>query len=93
MNENELLALVIVVHKWRTYVLGQSFVVKIDQEVLKFLLEQLVGTESQQKGVAKLMGYDFSIEYKKGKENRVVDALSQKMKIEELQRATCFAII
>lgn len=30
------------------------------------------------------MGYTFSIEYKKGKENKVVDALSKKLEEDEV---------
>lgn len=60
------------------YLLGQSFVIKTDQQALKFLLEQRVGIEAQQQWLTKLMGYEFTIEYKKGRENRVADALSWK---------------
>jgi hypothetical protein len=56
--------------------LGQSFKVKTDQQSLKVLLEQKIGTATQQRWISKLLGYNFVIEYKKGKENRVVDALS-----------------
>jgi len=41
-------------------------------------LEQKVATISQQRWILKLFGYDFIIEYKKGQENCVADALSQK---------------
>ena len=34
-------------------------------------------TSSQQVWLAKLMAYDFDIVYKKGKDNRVVNALSR----------------
>jgi hypothetical protein len=37
--EKELFALVTAIQKWRPYLLGQSFVVKTDQQSLKFLLE------------------------------------------------------
>jgi len=37
--EKELFALVTAVHKWRPYLLGQSFVIRTDQQSLKFLLE------------------------------------------------------
>jgi hypothetical protein len=76
--EKELFALVIAIQKWRPYLLGQSFVVKTDQQSLKFLLKQKVGTPFQQKWITKLLGYDFTVEYKKGVENRVADALSRR---------------
>jgi hypothetical protein len=37
--EIELLALVTAIQKWRPYLLGQSFVVKTDQQSFKFLVE------------------------------------------------------
>jgi hypothetical protein len=76
--EKELFALVIAIQKWRPYLLGKPFVVRTDQQSLKFLLEQKVGTPFQQKWITKLLGYDFVVEYKKGAENRVADALSRK---------------
>jgi hypothetical protein len=76
--ENELFALVTTIQKWRPYLLGKPFVVRTNQQSLKFLLEQKVGTPFQQKWIMKLLGYDFVVEYKKGVENRVVDALSRK---------------
>lgn len=57
--------------------LGCSFQVKTDQQALKFLLEQRATTVSQQRWISKLLGYDFVIEYKRGKENQVADALSR----------------
>lgn len=63
--EKELFALVIVIQKWRPYLLGKPFVVRTDQQSLKFLLEQKIGTPFQQKWIAKLLGYDFVVKYKK----------------------------
>jgi ABC-type antimicrobial peptide transport system permease subunit len=40
-------------------------------------LEHQAATIPQQRWISKLMGYDFSIEYKQGKENWVADALSR----------------
>ena len=76
--EKELLALVVAVKKWRPYLLGKPFLIKTDQQSLKFLLDQKVGTPAQQKWIAKLMGYIFQVEYKKGRDNKVADALSRK---------------
>ncbi|XP_041009343.1 uncharacterized protein LOC121253391 [Juglans microcarpa x Juglans regia] len=75
--EKELFALVSAVQKWRPYLLGQAFVVKTDHLSLKFLLDQRVGTTMQQKWISKLLGYDFVVEFKRGRENVVVDALSR----------------
>lgn len=44
--KKELLALVSAVNKWRLYLLGQPFKIKTDQQALKYLLEQRVGTET-----------------------------------------------
>lgn len=76
--EREILALVSAIRKWRPYLLGQTFKVKIDQQCLKHLLEQKVGTLLQQKWVTKLLGYDFLGKYKHGRDNKVADALSRK---------------
>lgn len=81
--EKELLALVSAIKKWRPYLLGQTFKVKTDQQSLKHLLEQKVGTPLQQKWITKLLGYDFVVEYKQGRENKVVDALSRRHEGEE----------
>ena len=43
---------------------------------LKFLLEQRIAIPTQQKWLAKLLGYAFVVKYKKGIDNRVADALS-----------------
>jgi hypothetical protein len=63
--EKELIALVMAIRKWRHYLLGQNFKVRTDQQALKYLLEQMIGTPAQQKWVSKLMGFDFTVEYKK----------------------------
>lgn len=49
------------------------------QQSLKYLLEQKVGTPLQQKWITKLLGFDLSVEYNQGKDNRVADTLSRKV--------------
>ena len=63
--------------------LGKPFMVRTDHQSLKFLLEQKVGTPGQQKWITKLMGYAFAVEYKKGVENKVADAISRKEDLEQ----------
>ncbi|XP_019266920.1 PREDICTED: uncharacterized protein LOC109244312 [Nicotiana attenuata] len=75
--DKELLALVIAVTKWAQYLMGRHFVVRTDQKALKFLLDQKLHTGSQMKWIAKLMQFDFVIEYKKGRENKAADSLSR----------------
>nr|GEZ84106.1 reverse transcriptase [Tanacetum cinerariifolium] len=48
-----------------------------DQHSLKHSLTQRVQTPDQHKWITKLLGYDFEIHYKPGKDNRVADALSR----------------
>ena len=77
--EKELMALVLSVKKWRPYLFGQNFVIKIDQQSLKHLLEQRIGTPMQHKWISKLLGYHFVVEFKRDKENLVADALSRQV--------------
>lgn len=76
--EKELLALVTAVHKWRPYLLGRPFIIKTDQQSVKYILEQRIATPAQQKWLAKLLGYLFVVEYKQGCENKLADALSRR---------------
>jgi hypothetical protein len=76
--EKEMLAILHVVELWRPYLLGQCFQIKTYHQSLKYFLEQRISSQEQQKWVTKLFGYDYEIIYKKGKDNVVADALSQK---------------
>jgi hypothetical protein len=76
--ENEMLAVLHAVDLWCPYLLGQRFQIKTDHQSLKYFLEQRISSSEQQKWVTKLFGYDYEIIYKKGKDNVVADALSQK---------------
>jgi hypothetical protein len=73
-----MLAILHAVKKWHPYLIGRHFKVKIDHDSLKYFLEKRLSLEEKQKWVTKMLGYDFEIIYKKGKQNIVVDALSRK---------------
>lgn len=75
--DKELLALVMAITKWSQYLLGRPFIIRTDQRALKYLLDQKLHTGFQMKWVAKLMHYDFEIEYKRERENKTVDVLSR----------------
>ena len=85
--EKEMLAILHALKKWRPYLMGRHFKVKIDHDSLKCFLEQRLSSEEKQKWVTKMLGYDFEIIYKKRKKNVVVDALSRKD--EEVEALLC----
>lgn len=74
--EKELLALVITVKKWGPYLLDSTFVIKTNNHNLNYLLEQKVSTSTQHNWISILLGYEFFIEFKHGRANKVVDVLS-----------------
>ncbi|KAL4583040.1 hypothetical protein LXL04_007604 [Taraxacum kok-saghyz] len=73
----ELYAITESIKKWRQYLLGRRFRVYTDHHSLKHLLTQTIQTPEQHKWLAKILGYDFELHFKPGKENRVADALSR----------------
>jgi hypothetical protein len=76
--EKEMLVILHAIELWRPYLLGQLFQIKIDHQSLKYFLEQRISSQEKQKWVTKIFGYNYEIIYKKGKDNVVVGALSQK---------------
>src|ERR1700722_12765343 len=76
--EKEMLTILHALKKWRRYLMRRHFKVKTDHDSLKYFLEQRLSSEEQQKWVTKMLGYDFEIIYKKGKQKVVADALSRK---------------
>jgi hypothetical protein len=75
--ERELIGLSQAVSHWRPYLWGRAFIVRTDHQPLKYILDQRLATIPQHHWVSKLLGFDFSIEYKPGCMNIVADALSR----------------
>nr|GEZ57332.1 RNA-directed DNA polymerase, eukaryota, reverse transcriptase zinc-binding domain protein [Tanacetum cinerariifolium] len=75
--EKKLLAILMTVKQWHYYLITRPFIIRTDQNSLRHLLAQKVTTPLQHKWLAKLLGYDYTIEYKKGRENVAADALSR----------------
>lgn len=73
--EKELLAIVLAIEKWRPYLLGRHFIVRTDHNSLRNMVSQRLSMPTQQRWLAKLLGYDFAIEYKRGTENSAADSL------------------
>ncbi|KAL8124581.1 hypothetical protein AgCh_012294 [Apium graveolens] len=76
--EKELIAICLAVQKCKSYLLGRHFIVRSDQQSLKFLTQLKEVNSDYQKWVTKLLGFDFEIQFKPGTANRVANALSRK---------------
>jgi len=76
--ERELIGLVHAIRHWRPYLWGRHFTVCTDHYSLKFLLDQRLATIPQHHWVRKLLGFDFTVEYKPGALNMVAGTLSRR---------------
>jgi hypothetical protein len=76
--EHEFIGLIKAVHHWRLYLWMWPFVVHTDHFSLKYLLDQRLSTISQHALVSKLFRYQFSVEFKPGRQNMAVDVLSHR---------------
>ncbi|KAK2630847.1 hypothetical protein QOZ80_UnG0722590 [Eleusine coracana subsp. coracana] len=75
--ERELIGVMKAMRHWSPYLWARSFTVRTDLFSLKYILDQCLPTILQHTWVSKLFGYDFTVEYKPGKENTMADALSR----------------
>lgn len=75
--EKECLAILLAIQRWRPYLQHEEFIIQIDHRSLVYLGEQQLTTSIQHKAFVKLMGLQYKIQYKKGVENIVADALSR----------------
>lgn len=77
VTEQECLAALLCVKKFRPYIEGYRFTLITDHASLKWLMSQKELSGRLARWSLKLQGYDFAIEHQKGTENIVPDALSR----------------
>lgn len=75
--EKECLALILAVTKWKPYLQHKEFIILTHQKSIIHLGEQKIQEGMQQKAFIKLLGLQYKLVYKRGLENKVVDALSR----------------
>ena len=73
----ELHAMTTAIRKWRQYLLGHKFTILTDYRNLKELMTQIIQTPEQQYYLAKLLGYNYTIQFKSGHSNVIADSLSR----------------
>lgn len=83
--EKEFLALIMAVERWRPYLQRQEFIIVTDHKSLAYLNEQNLHSDMQRKAMTRLMGLDFKITYRQGKDNAAADALSRVARLMALQ--------
>lgn len=75
----ELYAITEAIAKFRHYLFGHYFIIRTDQRSLRHLTEQTLQTPEQEAFLPKLLGYNFTIEYKTGHSNTTADGLSRSL--------------
>lgn len=70
------MAILLAVDHWRPYLLQAEFIIQTDQKSLIHLDDQRLTTPWQHKALTKLLGLNYRLVYKQGKDNKVADALS-----------------
>ncbi|XP_050147466.1 uncharacterized protein LOC126622788 [Malus sylvestris] len=76
MYDKEMMVVVFAVQKWGPYLIGHHFTILTDHQTLKYFLDQRLTTPVQQKWLLKLLGYNYTLEYRLGASNAAADALS-----------------
>jgi hypothetical protein len=85
-HDLDLVAIVRALRKWRHYLMGKRFEMRIDDNGLKYLFDQPTLNAKQSRWLEFLSEYDFDIKHIKVKENKVVDALNKR--VHELHATT-----
>lgn len=75
--EKESMAILLAVDHWRPYLLQAEFIIQTNQKSLIHLDDQRLTTTWQHKALTKLLGLNYKLVYRQGKDNRAADALSR----------------
>jgi hypothetical protein len=75
--KKSILAILLVVQQWRPYLQLREFAIKTEYKILTHLSDQRLHTEWKQKALTKLMGLQYTVQYRKGILNGVAYALSR----------------
>lgn len=82
--DKELYAIMQATKQWRTYLAGQKFTIYTDHMPLKYLHTKEHLPHRHADYLDWLSMFDFDVQYKPGKANRVADALSRRIDMKEL---------
>jgi hypothetical protein len=85
-HDLELATIIHALRKWRHYLMGRRFESRTNHNGLKYLFDQSTLNARKTRWLEFLCEYDYDIKHIKGKENKVVDALSRK--VHELHATT-----
>lgn len=75
--EKEAIAILEALRRWKHYFASTSVIIRTDQQSLRYIHDQRLVEGIQHKLLIKLLGYNYTVEYKRGRENKVADALSR----------------
>jgi hypothetical protein len=75
--EKEAMAILEAIKKWKHYFASTSLIIRTYQQSLKYIQEQRLVEGIQHKLLIKLLGLNYTVEYKEGRTNKVADALSR----------------
>jgi hypothetical protein len=78
-HDLELESIVHALNMWRHYLMGRIFELRRDHSGMKYLFGQPTLNARQSRWLEFLSEYDFDINHIKGKENKLVDALSKRV--------------
>jgi hypothetical protein len=83
VHEQELLAVIHALQKWKMLLLGMKVNIMTDHHSLTYLLKQRNLSQQKARWLETLSDFDLQFQYIKGEDNLVADALSQKETTEE----------